>query len=195
MISSADIALLVVVALILAVSRFLALRIVRRHKSKSLKYRLFKVRDDLIYAVASGRLNEDDEVFRYFYEVTNFYLGHTHRINLTIFVRAIEEARRRGIDLSERQRIDSLMRALEQRDATVQATAKEFFRAMNEILYENSFLLRILLRCSPLVRFLRMFKGWWDGPGHNPSDQVKAYRFHQDYDRASKGIASGLTLA
>ena len=74
MMDQADIALLIAVALILLASILVAKSALRRDSWKTQKYKLFCVRDNLIYLVASGKLNEDDLVFQRFYKAVNHFI-------------------------------------------------------------------------------------------------------------------------
>src|SRR5437899_2928336 len=98
MMDRADLVLLAVVALVLVAGLIATHTTLRKDAARVQKYRLFKVRDALIYLVASGKLKEEDFIFEEFYRASNYFVRATDVINLKTLVGALLEARSKGID-------------------------------------------------------------------------------------------------
>ena len=92
MIDNADIAMLGIVAIILLASILVTKIAIRRDGWKLQKYKLYAVRDNLIYLVATNKLKEDDFVFQRFYKAVNYFIDANDKINLHHFVSAVEKA-------------------------------------------------------------------------------------------------------
>lgn len=105
MIDNADIAMLGIVAIILLASILVTKIAIRRDGWKLQKYKLYAVRDNLIYLVATNKLKEDDFVFQRFYKAVNYFIDANDKINLHHFVSAAEKARRKGIDPAEEKKL------------------------------------------------------------------------------------------
>src|SRR5207244_6657296 len=101
-----------------------------KDRARVRKYRLYRVRDDLVYLVASGKLREDDFVFQTFYRAANHFVRATDTINLKTVVNALLEARRRGIDPAVEDQWTRIARELKSIDKEVAMTVMGFYRAM-----------------------------------------------------------------
>ena len=188
MLDSADVTLLGVLCLILFVSEIRARAVLRRDASRVQKYKLYKVRDDLIYLVATGKLQESDFVFESFYRAVNHFIKAAKDINLAVFVAAVQEARQKGLDPAEENKWKEIRKALESKDAEVRSAVIAFYHAVLEILVENSFLLRIMVRFKPVGEQLAKFGGWIRRIGIRQT-QRRAYRYYRDYARAAGAVA------
>ncbi len=187
MLDRADVTLLVMVLIVLAASHFFARLRARRHAALAQKYRLYKVRDDLVYLVASGVVREDDPVFREFYEATNYFINATDSINLRGLLSAIREARKRGIDPAATRKRAEVHDALKHRDGKVAEAVGHFYRAMTEVLLENSWLVRTVARnklAARIVQGCARATIWFS----RRAAQREAYLFYQDYVRAADAV-------
>ncbi|MCK4427683.1 MAG: hypothetical protein KAW16_04270 [candidate division Zixibacteria bacterium] len=110
------------------------------------RYKLYKVRDDLVFLVAKGTIDEEDFIFKIFYEWTNTYIQHIHRFTLKEINKAMEEARENGYlkEINEFQA--KIERELANKENEVKEVTQEFFWTMCEILVRNSFTIRLLVR-------------------------------------------------
>src|SRR5262249_28850500 len=148
----ADYLLLGAVGGILLVSLYFTHRSTARHAAKAQKYRLFKVRDDLVYLVATKQLACDEPVFAMTYGAVNSFLQDVSRISLTSFVRALERAKQNGLDPATDEAVERLQRELESKPPEVQRVVLSFYHSIVVILYQNSRVLRLLLRSEQLLR-------------------------------------------
>lgn len=158
MLDLADIALLLAVLVVLTVSRVITDRRLRRDWAKVQKYKLYKVRDDLIMLVAKGKLSEDDFIFKKFYPTISFFIRKTHKITLANFVTVVGDMEHKGQDLAAKEMVVRIHKELESKDDEVSAAVFQFYHAVSEILVENSRSLRFYLfagaRLAPV-------KGLW----------------------------------
>src|SRR5881409_3854540 len=145
MIDRADLLLLAAVAIVLIVGLAATHVTLKKDGARVQKYRLFKVRDDLIYLVAAGKLNEDDFIFQEFYRASNYFVQATDLINVKTLVSALLEARRKGIDPAVEDAWRRVYRELQGRDPEVTKAVAGFYRAMTEILLENSWFVRMVV--------------------------------------------------
>jgi hypothetical protein len=182
MIDRADVLLLTAVGLVLMGGIVAAHVTLHRDRARVQKYPLYRIRDKLVYLVASGRLDENDFIFQSFYGAANHLIKRTSTINLKTFVSALEEARRNGLDPAMKERRDRIERELKAKDDAVIAVVGEFYQIIVAILMENSWFLRAIRHYAWLRRLLAklasvcaMFR---------PTER-NAYRFYQDYARAA----------
>ena len=145
MIDNADLILLFLVAVVLAVGVICAHVALRMDAGRVQKYRLYRVRDEFIYLVASGKLREDEFLFQEFYKSINHFISYTDSITFGTFVRAIQSARQNGLDPATDEKVLRLRKELRLKDQAVNDVVGGFFKAMLDILVENSLLLRILV--------------------------------------------------
>jgi hypothetical protein len=195
MLERADYPLLVAIAAALLISAYFAHKSASRHRSKAQKYRLFKVRDELVYLVATEQLSCDEPVFNLMYGAVNSYLQDLSRISLTSFVRALERGRQKGIDPAADEEVEQLQHELERKPPEVQRVVLEFYQSVVVILYENSRILRLLLKFDLLLRLIKACRRWFgpkDGPRPTP---LVAYAYHRDYKKAAKGLSSHFAMA
>lgn len=181
MIDNADIAMLGIVAIILLASILVTKIAIRRDGWKLQKYKLYAVRDNLIYLVATNKLKEDDFVFQRFYKAVNYFIDANDKINLHHFVSAAEKARRKGIDPAEEKNFREIHSALKTMGPEVNEVANQFYSAMLEILIENSFLLRVVMKCSSLSAVVKILANSI-APRHT---NRAALQFYDDYSRAA----------
>lgn len=188
MLDRADITLLTIVLLILVLSRLCARVILKQDANNLQKYKLYKVRDDLIYLLAAGKLSKDDFVFESFYNASNHLIGVVEHINLGSIVSAIKEARKKGLDPAADSKLRKIHNALQTKDQEVINAVNGFYRAVTEILIENSLLLQAIVKCKPIAKIVNGLLGWTKSVKYRPI-QRDAYRFYRDYSRAIQAAA------
>jgi hypothetical protein len=148
--------------------------------------KLYKIRDDLIFLVAKGTIEEEDFIFKTLYEWTNTYLQHIPRFTLKEINKAMEEAKEKGY-LKE---IDELMeRELANKENEVKEVTQEFFWTMCEILVRNSLTIRLLVK----YRFTRFVQAIVER-GRILQSLLKAqesgYRNYQTHNEIYNSLAS-----
>lgn len=180
MMDHADIALLGIVAIILLFSLLATKIALRRDGWKIQKYKLYRVRDNLIYLVATNKLRDDDLVFNRLYKAVNYYINANDQITLRNFIEAAEKARTKGIDPAEEKNFNEIHLALRTRGAEVNDVANQYYSAMLDILIENSFLLRMLMKCSSSSTVIRLLASFVYPRRTNKT----AMQFYNDYTRA-----------
>lgn len=190
MLQQADIAVLVSIAAVLTVFGFVTWLDLRRDDLVVQKYRLYKIRDDLIYLVAEQKLAETDFLFEFFYTVTNHLIKTTKEtLSLRSFVAAVASAKLKGLDPAEEKRLEKITQELKNKDPETIATIQEFYQGVTEILLENSFILREIYRASRLTRSLVTIASWFQPllAKFRPAQQ-DAYRLYRQYNRASQQL-------
>ncbi|MFH0771056.1 MAG: hypothetical protein V1933_00315 [Candidatus Omnitrophota bacterium] len=141
-----DITLLVAIYALLFVS-YLSIRASAEKKCllDSNRYKLFKIRDKLIYLVATEKLKEEEFLFKYFYDTTNYLVNQTEKFTLKTLVKAIREYDKEHALLAEKTLIrikEELLRKNKEVDEAVDC----FFSTLLEIFIENSILLRFITK-------------------------------------------------
>lgn len=161
----ADISLLAIITCIFLVS-YLRVRFGRYVKAERdwYRYRVFKVRDDLIYFVGCGKLERSDFLFQFFYPFTTLFLREADNLNM---LNLLETAREQKLDPTDTHVLDRVKTAVMQVDKAVTRSIEELYEAMIDILVWNcSFLrvaryvttheaLRTILRGFILINYLR----------------------------------------
>jgi hypothetical protein len=148
----ADIGLLALVILVLAVAALLNYRTLRRDKAAVQKYRLYEVRDDFVYLVAQGKLSEDGFLFQKFYGAINNLIEETDKgLSLKSFLKALEGLQQKGLDPAEPNGLQQIGEELKKtNDADVAHAVISFFQATFGIISANSI----------AVRSVRKWKGY-----------------------------------
>ena len=183
MLHQGDVGLLAMVIIILLCSRAYSDRAMRKHASTAQRYKFYRVRDDLVYLVATEKLKEDDLIFRTFYEAANYYIGAIDTLTLSRFVTAMVEARKKGLDPADKKKVEEILTALHSKDKEVVDAVTVFFRAVISILVENSLMLRVFLKFRFLAWLLDRFAEiTMKIKAH--SIHRRAYWFYQDNVRA-----------
>ncbi|OFV98894.1 MAG: hypothetical protein A3H28_08620 [Acidobacteria bacterium RIFCSPLOWO2_02_FULL_61_28] len=108
------------------------------------KYRLYAVRDKLIYLVAGGQLDETHFLFRVFYGATNRCIREVKELSLISFARASMTAR---TDL-QNQVTEKVITEIEMAPEETRAVINDFFVAMMEIAIANNWLLVLIIKLA-----------------------------------------------
>jgi hypothetical protein len=122
-----------------------AYSVYREAQSKQNKYKLFKVRDDLIYLVARKIIAEDDIVFQEFYGMINIFIMHLDKFTISSFIRASIDAKK---DLEREERINQLMSALHKSNPDAIRVVDNMFKTILNIMIDNSTILKWIIRNS-----------------------------------------------
>jgi len=92
-----------------------------REDARIQKYKLFKIRDNLIHLVAENKLREDSFVFEYFYRAIDFFIKHTDQLTLKSVVEALRQAQNSGLDPSAAAELKRVENELLQESAEVRS--------------------------------------------------------------------------
>jgi hypothetical protein len=134
-----------IVALVFAawvpVTAFLVVALLRSREEKH-KFKLYALRDDLLYLVASGKISEGDFLFRLFYGALNSSISAIHTLTVASLINASIEAKT-ALAKESRER---LLYAIERASPEVREFTNEMFQALREIMISNSPLLVFLLK-------------------------------------------------
>ena len=90
------------------------------------------------------------------------------------------EVRRKGLDPAQQEKLDRINRELKRKDKEVVTVVHDYYRTITEILVENSWILRCLIRSETFRRFLR----WLAGDVQSGDKYRSAYRFYREYSKA-----------
>lgn len=152
------------------------------------RYRLFKLRDDLIYLVAKGTIKEDDFIFQTFYDMTNTYIQHIHKFNLQEINKAMKKANEKGHLKKSDEFTERIIKELDNKDQEVKKVIQEFFSTMLDILVKNSLTLRFVIKLysSNLTQsFIKKLKALTK----IFVNQEAAFRNYQIHDEIYKSLA------
>jgi len=105
------------------------------------KYKLYSLRDRLLFLVASGQLQEGSLIFKVFYKALNASIAELKDVNIYSLVRASRRARK----ALENEKREALIGAINRSSADVQGWVGELTLVMMEIVLSNSLWLKILL--------------------------------------------------
>ena len=176
----ADAGLLSALALIFFCGALAVWLSVRKDRRQVERYPLYAVRDELLLLVARGRLAESEFLFQLLYGASNFILRDTRQITLKFMA----EARQEGLDPAVETNLRRIIEELPSRHEDVRRVFSAFFHELYQILYRNSFALRMVARLAPIVRALRRSL---NGGRFSPNQEITIYR---DYERAQGQLAA-----
>lgn len=111
---------------------------IRREKQK---FKLFAVRDKLLFLVATGKLSQDDRIFKVFYKAINSSINEIKGINPFSFIRASLTAKS-AVELEANKK---LLQEINEREREVKEVIGEFFHTYMEIMVSNSIVLAVIL--------------------------------------------------
>jgi len=190
MIETADIAVLVVVALVLMVLGLRTYLFLRRDGFAVQKYRLYGVRDEFIHLVADGKLTEDEFLFQRFYMLTNYLINTTkEHLCLESFVAALTKLGEQGRDPADHEELRRISEALKHKDWEVSKAVTSFYTAVLVILLENSLVLRGIYGSKPMALVLRGVYRLL--PAIAKADlrpQPSAYKIYSHYQQAAQEL-------
>lgn len=115
----------------------------RTSRLKKNQYALYKLRDDLIYLVAGGYLEEDSRIFRHFYGWMNSWIDSVQDLDFMLLFKVLRDTRK---DVEQRKQVEQLKQAVSHSDPRVQNTVDQVFTTVLAIMVDNSFTLRFLVR-------------------------------------------------
>ncbi len=152
MLDSGDILFVLIVWLVLATFIVYSRLRASRHRDEALRYKLYRVRDDFTYLCATGKLDSEDIVFKYFSAATNAALKRIDHINLKTFVSILESIRKDGIDPADRRNLEKIKVSLKEKNSEVHDAADGFYRAIMDILIANSWQLPVIIWLLDVAR-------------------------------------------
>lgn len=112
-----------------------------REGRKSDRYKLFSVRDQIIWLVATKKISQDDKAFEFLYHQTNELIPTVRPFQLKDFV-SIVNNKMPLQDEDEREKI--IHEILQHKDSEVRTVGKEFFQALADILFKRSLLVKLM---------------------------------------------------
>jgi len=138
----------------LGVLSFLGVLLLHNHESKQ-KYRLFAVRDRLLFLAATDAISEKDMVFKVFYRAMNTYIKELDSVTIVSYMRASTAVKTE----LEKENLKRLSESLQRADPAVQAVVNDFFHVVMDALRYNSPMLSVLLvlarHCTRLWAVMR----------------------------------------
>jgi hypothetical protein len=121
------------VILSLTVLVFLVIRLLKVRQEKY-SYKLYALRDELIYLVAAGELREDSFMFKVFYKVINQSISDIEDLTRWSFVKASIKAK----TTLQQQSIQKLLQEIGEASPAVHEVVDNFFDTMVAIFKANS---------------------------------------------------------
>lgn len=152
MIPESVLALLMIYCIIALSFTFLVYRFVYyRSKQIQNKYFLYKVRDDMIALAVTGKLDENEFLFRELYPIVNDLIN---RINSFRLKHIVEAVRAQESKVMTDDFVEKLNSELARQPKEVVKVFNNLFLAVFYIIYRNSLMLRILIRLTKISAFL-----------------------------------------
>ena len=113
-----------------------------RSREEKHKFRLYALRDKLVYLVASEKIYEKDFLFRVFYGALNSSIAEIHTVTIASLIKASIEAK----TAIQKESSEKLLREVEKAAPEVKEFTDDMFATLREIMIANSPLLVFLLR-------------------------------------------------
>lgn len=124
----------------------------KKTRLKKNQYKLYTIRDNLISLIASRDLEEENVIFQESYKWVNAWVYSVQELDLVLLFRAFREARQ---DIESKHKTEVLQKALANSNERVKKTIEGLFATVLEIMIENSFTLRFVVKHVLTRRFLR----------------------------------------
>ena len=133
--------LLAIIVCIFSVS-YLRVRFGRYVKAERdrYRYRVFKVRDALVYFVGCGKLEQSSFLFQFFYPFVNLFLREADRLDILDLLKA---AREHELNPTDAQVLDRVGIEMAQADKDVTRSIEELYEAVVDTLFWNCSLLKV----------------------------------------------------
>jgi len=119
------------------------------------RFRFFALRDRCVHLVAAGVIREEDEVFQFFYDLSNELARDAKELDITSWVRhatratlALANAEERPKELARQQRVEELVRAVKGPPKAFQELVRDFYDAIRASMVESSTIVGISVWCS-----------------------------------------------
>jgi len=141
--------LLIQATMSLVVLGYLLVLLLKRREERD-KFRLYAIRDKIIYLAATGELPQDGMVFKVFYNAVNASISEASALTVASLVQASMKAKT-AVQQAKRER---LMEAIQGSSPGTREAVEEFVTTMMDIVYSNSLALRAFVCCIKLVRGL-----------------------------------------
>ncbi len=162
-----------------------ARRMFRKQRAIVQKYKLYAIRDRLIYLVASRQIREDDPVLAYFYNSITFVIKNTEVLNLRSLVKALSDLRANGLNPADVDMLESLNCELQKKPKDLAEVVAEFYQTVLQILLENSLIMRALARHPWLPQTALVVKGCLSA-AFKLFPPFIAYKFYKEYRDAAE---------
>jgi len=141
--------LIIIGSLIIIVTELLYLRKSYFHKYENLvtrnRFRLFAIRDRFVRLVATGDLDEDDVIYKFFVSFINCLILDTQVIQLRVFIEALKEVTEKKIIMREEAIGLVFDKVSKENNEQVIDAVNEFWGVLVKILVDNSTTLRTIL--------------------------------------------------
>lgn len=187
MLDSTNIGVLALVAVTLFIFYIWNKIILRKDAATVQKYKLYKIRDELTNLVAEDKLPEDGFLFQTFYIVTNHLIRQTKQaLCLKTFLHAMRSAEAEGIDPADSAVLSKVITEVRHENPEVAKTLVGFFQTVNEILLENSVVVRVFFRWKIFRDIYRRISKWPRLLTSLFSSQAYASRLYRRYDKAGQ---------
>jgi len=113
-----------------------------RSREEKHKFKLYALRDDLLYLVASQKISEDCHLFRVFYGALTSSIGEIHKLTVASLISASIEAK----NALQKEGFDKFVHEIEGASPEVREFVNKMFFVMRGIMVANSPLLVFILR-------------------------------------------------
>lgn len=146
-----------------------------KSREESYKYKLYALRDQLLYLVANGKVSETSIVFKTFYGALSKSIGKVDKLTIYSLLEASVTAK----TALQKEKQARLMEAIE-RSPEMREFVDQFATVMMEIMMGNCpelrFTLWVLERCG---QFMRKMQRWVTVP----ADSYEIYRSYRYFEQ------------
>lgn len=113
------------------------------------QYKLYAVRDELIYLVASGSLREEDAVFNFYYKRINALLAQTPNVGLDDLLQYIFNYKNNNNDfekqiLKAKKDADEILDNPSMKKEEVRIAIAQYYLALNDLILAHSSITRMV---------------------------------------------------
>jgi hypothetical protein len=141
--------LLIQATMSLVVLVYLFVLLLKRREERD-QFKLYAIRDKIIYLAATGELSQDGMIFKVFYSAVNASISEASKLTVASLIHASMKAK----DAVEGAKRERLMEAIQRSSPGTREAVEEFVTTMMDIVYSNSLTLRAFVFCIRLVRGL-----------------------------------------
>jgi hypothetical protein len=166
------------VGLVVFVLAFLLTWLLRARQEKY-KYKLYAIRDELIYLVATDQLAENSTIFQVLYSTVNSVIAEVHDVDRWSFIRASTRAK----TALENAHISLLIHEICEAPLPVVRVAANFFDTMQYIVKANSPFTKFCIACLRLLKNRTpAWSSWLEFL--LPKEQFENYRYFRNLSNA-----------
>ncbi|EHH2475277.1 hypothetical protein H8F06_11740 [Vibrio fluvialis] len=118
----------------------------RKAYQKQMMYKMYAVRDELVFLVAQDKIQENSRVFQYYYKRVNLLLQQAPNIGLDDMVNQLLSSRKNSkLDLEQtKQEVEELLKLKELECEEVRAVVQDYYEVSKDMILAHSSYINLL---------------------------------------------------